>query len=72
MADKDSFIILWECYKEKNTKRAEYLNFLRNRIAHHEPMLKLDLSKLYARLLNVLDLISTDLKQWVQHFGTVQ
>lgn len=57
--------------RKKIQKELEYLNFLRNRIAHHEPILKLDLSKLYARLLNVLDLISTDLKQWVQHFGTV-
>lgn len=57
--------------RKKIQKELEDLNYLRNRIAHHEPILKLDLSKLYTRLLNVLDLISTDLKLWVQHFGTV-
>ncbi|MDC5581947.1 Abi family protein, partial [Acinetobacter baumannii] len=57
--------------RKKIQKELEDLNILRNRIAHHEPILKLDLSKLYSRLLNVLDLISRDLKQWVQHFGTV-
>ncbi len=52
-------------------KELEDLNFLRNRIAHHEPILNLDLSNLYTRLLKILDLISADVKEWVQHFGTV-
>lgn len=49
----------------------ESLNHLRNRIAHHEPILDLNLSNLYSRLLNFLDMISENIRKWVQHYGTV-
>lgn len=46
------------------------LNKLRNRIAHHEPILDLNLNLLYTRLIYLIKLISNETSQWTQHFTT--
>lgn len=47
------------------------INTFRNRIAHYEPIYKLDISQIHAELLDMLAWISTDTSLWVKHFSTV-
>nr|WP_310616481.1 Abi family protein [Pantoea cypripedii] len=52
-------------------KRVKLLNNFRNRIAHHEPIHKLDLSELHKVILETLQWISPEMSVWVKHFSTV-
>jgi len=45
----------------------ERIRTLRNRIAHHESILKLDLSKLYAETLGTLSWVCPVSAEWVRH-----
>lgn len=53
-------------------QRLDDLRDLRNRVAHHEPILHLDLSAKYAELLEIIGWISADMKWWVSHTCTFQ
>lgn len=45
-------------------ERFDYLRFLRNRIAHHEPIFMRMLARDYASLLEVAEWMSPDLADW--------
>lgn len=46
------------------------LHMLRNRVAHHEPLLNTDLAARWSDILLLLDLIDADLSRHVQHHST--
>jgi len=46
------------------------LHLLRNRVAHHEPLLNTDLASRWSDILLLLDLIDPDLSRHVQHHST--
>jgi hypothetical protein len=48
------------------------LHDARNRVAHHEPIYRSQLSKLHEDLLTVIEWINPALRQWVQRRSTVQ
>ncbi|QGY32672.1 Abi family protein [Pantoea cypripedii] len=52
-------------------KRVRLLNNFRNRIAHHEPIHKLNLSELHQIILETLQWLSPEMSVWVKHFSTV-
>lgn len=43
----------------------------RNRIAHHEPILKEDITAIYSLILKNISAISIDTHTWVKHYGTI-
>lgn len=47
------------------------ITHLRNRIAHHESILNLNIQDLIAKIYSVLELISTEAKAWVKAHSTV-
>lgn len=47
------------------------INKFRNRIAHHEPIHHLDISKIHKEILDMVDWICQDTKDWVKHYSTV-
>lgn len=47
------------------------INHFRNRIAHHEPIHNLDISKMHTTILDVLSWINIETHLWVKHFSTV-
>lgn len=47
------------------------INHFRNRIAHHEPIYKLDLSKQHAELTYTISWLSKEASAWMKHFSTV-
>lgn len=53
---------------QRNVKR---INHFRNRIAHHEPIYKMDLSKYHAELSDMICWLSKEASAWVKHFSTV-
>ncbi len=52
-------------------RQLEQLRALRNRIAHHEPILKRDLNGDYEALLEVLAMLSPEVSNWVRHYSRV-
>lgn len=46
------------------------INKLRNRIAHHEPILDLNLNLVYKKIIELIKLISKDTAKWTNHFTT--
>ncbi len=53
-------------------RQLEQLRALRNRVAHHEPILKRDLNGDYESLLEVLAMLSPEVSNWVRHHSRVQ
>lgn len=53
-------------------RRLTGLHKARNRIAHHEPIYRSQLSKLHEDLLTVIEWINPALRRWVQRRSTVQ
>lgn len=47
------------------------LNQFRNRVAHHEPIYTLDVSKFHTAIINTIRLISRETSDWVKHHSTV-
>lgn len=47
------------------------VNHFRNRIAHHEPVYKLNLSQIHADLIEIISWLSSEASHWVKHFSTV-
>lgn len=47
------------------------INQFRNRVAHHEPILKLDLSTLHSQIIETMGYICPDTKNWIKHHSTV-
>ncbi|WP_449256355.1 hypothetical protein [Bosea sp. (in: a-proteobacteria)] len=47
------------------------INRLRNRIAHHEPILKLDVSALHADIRNLIGYRCPAAAAWVRHYSTI-
>lgn len=47
------------------------INDFRNRIAHYEPIHKIDLSEMHTVILTTLMWLSDDTHRWVKHFSTV-
>ncbi|KHS44232.1 Abi family protein [Hafnia paralvei] len=47
------------------------INDFRNRIAHHEPIHKMNLSQMHVNILNMLQWLSTETNLWVKHHSTV-
>lgn len=47
------------------------INDFRNRIAHHEPIHKIDLSKVHVDILDTLSWLSDETSRWVKHYSTV-
>ncbi len=61
-----------QTYTRKNfQKLAKEINHFRNRIAHHEPILELDLSNLHTQILTVIGAASIETMEWVKHHSTV-
>jgi hypothetical protein len=52
--------------RKQLNKRLESIRLLRNRVAHHEPILSRDLPKDVDRILETIDWISLDTEQWVR------
>jgi hypothetical protein len=52
-------------------KEVRHINLFRNRIAHHEPIFKYDISKEHARILATLDASCSSTGDWVKHHSTV-
>lgn len=50
-------------------QRLNHLRHLRNRIAHHEPILNRDLKRDYESLLEAVDWISTDVRKWIEAYS---
>lgn len=48
------------------------INFLRNRIAHHEPIHKMDLKKEYRQILEVIGMICAQTADWVKCHSTLE
>lgn len=47
------------------------INDFRNRIAHYEPIHKINLSQMHVDILDTLSWLSTDTSLWVRHYSTV-
>lgn len=47
------------------------INDFRNRIAHHEPIHKMNLSQMHVNILNMLQWLSNETSIWVKHHSTV-
>lgn len=47
------------------------INHFRNRIAHHEPVHRLNLSQMHTDLLETLSWLSSEAHDWVKHFSSV-
>lgn len=52
-------------------KTVRDLNTFRNRIAHHEPIHKVDISTLHAQIIETISWICFETSQWVKHYSTV-
>jgi hypothetical protein len=52
--------------RKQLNKRLEGIRLLRNRVAHHEPILSRDLVKDVDRILETIGWISRDMEQWVR------
>lgn len=50
-------------------KQLNQLRRLRNRIAHHEPILSLDLPSRYEAIISVITMLSPATAEWVEHHG---
>lgn len=52
-------------------KVVKKINDFRNRIAHYEPIHKINLSEMHVEILNTLSWLSDDTSHWVKHYSTV-
>ncbi|RQM36403.1 Abi family protein [Erwinia psidii] len=52
-------------------KTVRDINDFRNRIAHYEPIHKMNLSQMHVNILNALQWLSTETSLWVKHHSTV-
>ncbi len=47
------------------------INGFRNRIAHYEPIHKINLSEMHVVIIDILSWLSNDISNWVKHYSTV-
>lgn len=52
-------------------KTVRDINDFRNRIAHHEPIHRMNLSQMHTNILNTLQWLSVETSLWVKHHSTV-
>lgn len=52
-------------------KVVKEINEFRNRIAHYEPIHKINLSEMHVAILKMLSWLSKDISEWVKHHSTV-
>ncbi len=52
-------------------KTVRDLNKFRNRIAHHEPIHKMDVSSVHAQVVKVIGWLCSETATWVKHYSTV-
>ncbi len=65
--DKDGIVSIASISRSEIFDQLERIRTLRNRIAHHEPILKFDLNKLYAETLGALKWVCPISAEWVRH-----
>lgn len=59
-------------YKRTDVQRiVSKINHLRNRIAHHEPIISLNASALHTLILEILEAMCTSTAEWVKHHSTL-
>ena len=52
--------------RKQLNKRLESIRLLRNRVAHHEPILSRDLERDVERILETIDWISKEMERWIR------
>ena len=52
-------------------KHVKVINKLRNRIAHHEPILSFDVSTTHKDMLDIVEAACPETMRWVKHYSTV-
>jgi len=62
---------------DKNTKRlniqqlVKLINKFRNRVAHHEPILDMNVNDIYSKILDLMSLRCVETAKWVKHYTTL-
>ena len=59
------------CSRRKVQRRLDSLRRLRNRIAHHEPIIGRDLDKDYDEFLEAVEWISADVRAWIERHSNL-
>lgn len=61
-----------QAYTRKSLQQhVKEINHFRNRIAHHEPILGLDLSKVHTQIIALIGAVNKDTMTWTKHHSTV-
>lgn len=70
---KNMTVLLPNAHKTRKDfeKEVKDINDFRNRIAHYEPIHKINLSIVYANIIEAISLLSTETCRWVKHYSTV-